>query len=102
MLPILDGDVDMSEKTEKATPWKLQKAKEKGQVSKSTELNTCVFMLVLLGVATALWPSSLFQMKQLIRHLFYRIANMPFSIDTMGELQQFLLSKLIALSFANA
>lgn len=84
----------MSEKTEKATPWKLQKAKEQGQVSKSTELNTCFFMLVLLGVATALWPSSLFQLKQLITHLFYLTAHLPFSVDTMSQLQRFLLAKL--------
>ena len=84
----------MSEKTEKATPHKLQKAKEQGHVSKSIELNTCVFLLVLLGVATALWPSSLFQIKQLITHLFYMNTHIPFSVDTMSQLQQFLLSKL--------
>lgn len=84
----------MSEKTEKATPYKLQKAKEQGQVSKSIELNTCVFMLVLLGVGTALWPTSLYQAKQLIKHVFYLNARMPFSVDTMSQLQQFLLSKL--------
>ena len=84
----------MSEKTEKATPWKLQKAKELGQVSKSMELNTCVFMLVLFGVATALAPTTLFQIKQLITHLFYLTAHMPFSVDTMTQLQHVLLLKL--------
>ena len=87
----------MSEKTEKATPWKLQKAKEQGQVSKSTELNTCVFMLVLLGVGTALWPSSLFEIKQLITHLFYLTTHLPFSVNSMSQLQQFLLSQLTLL-----
>ena len=97
MFSILEGDHDMSEKTEKATPHKLQKAKEQGQVSKSAELTTCVFMLVLLGVATALWPSSLFQIKQLITHLVFLTARMPFSVDSMSQLQQFLLSKLTVL-----
>lgn len=84
----------MSEKTEKATPHKLQKAKEQGQVNKSTELNTGVFLLVMLGVASSLWPSSLFQIKQLIMHLFYMNTRMPFSVESMSHLQQFLLSKL--------
>ncbi len=84
----------MSEKTEKATPHKLQKAKEQGQVSKSTELNTCVFMLVMLGVGMALGPSSLFQLKRLITHLFYMAARVPFSVESMHHLQQFLLSSL--------
>lgn len=85
----------MSEKTEKATPWKLQKAKEQGQVSKSVELTTCLLMLILLGVATALWPSSLLQLKQLITHLFYLTGRLPFSVDTINALQQFLLSQLL-------
>lgn len=87
----------MSEKTEKATPHKLQKAKEQGQVSKSTELNTCVFMLVMLAVAAALWPSALFQLKQLITHMFYLNAHMSFSVTSISHLQQFIVSKLIFL-----
>ena len=97
MFSVLEGDNGMSEKTEKATPYKLQKAKEQGQVSKSTELNTCVSMLVLLGVGISLSPSSLFQIKQLMTHLFYLNTHMPFSVDTMSQLQQFLLSKLTCL-----
>lgn len=87
----------MSEKTEKATPYKLQKAKEQGQVSKSAELNTCVFLLVLLVIASALWPSSLVQIKALVTHLLVLTARVPFSVDSMGRLHQFLLSKITLL-----
>ena len=87
----------MSEKTEKATPWSLQKAKEQGQVSKSAELNTCVFLLIMLGVAMALGPSTLFQLKQLITHLLYLTTHLPFSVDTVSQLHQFLLSNITAL-----
>ncbi len=87
----------MSEKTEKATAYKLQKAKEQGQVSKSTELNTCIFLLVLLLIGISLWPKFLMQIKQLMTHLLYLPARMPMSVDTMGQLHQFLLSKLMYL-----
>jgi len=87
----------MSEKTEKATPYKLQKAKEQGQVSKSVELNTCLLLLVLLLVAIALWPAFLSELNALTKHLLYLNTRMPFSVDSIGQLQQFLLSKLLSL-----
>lgn len=85
----------MTEKTEKATAYKLQKAKEQGQVSKSTELNTCVFLLVLLGLITAVWPSLLIQLKTLLKQLLYMNHKMTFSVDQISHLHQFLLSKII-------
>ena len=87
----------MSEKTEKATAYKLQKAKEQGQVSKSTELNTCVFLLVFLGVFTALWPSCLVQIKALLTHVLYLTGRTPFSVDAMSLLQQFIGASLLSL-----
>lgn len=86
----------MSEKTEKATAYKLLKAKERGQVSKSTELNTCVFLLVFLGAFYALWPTSLQQIKTLCTHILYLIGRMPFSVDAMKPLQQFIGSTLLS------
>lgn len=84
----------MSEKTEKATSHKLQKAREQGQVSKSIELNTCVFLLVTVITALALWPAFWLELKQLITHLLYLAARLPFSVDGMGHLQRVILSKL--------
>lgn len=87
----------MSEKTEKATPYKLQKAKEKGQVSKSIELTTCVALLVMLGMLSALWPKQLHELQKMFRHLLQLAAHLQFSIDNISHLQQFILSQVISL-----
>lgn len=87
----------MSEKTEKATHYKLQKAKEKGQVSKSAELTTCILFLVAIGMCTALWPKNLEKIRELLRHLLYLAPQMQFSIDNLNHLHQFLLSQLLSI-----
>ncbi len=87
----------MSEKNEKASAYKLKKAKEQGSVSKSAELTTCVFLLISVAVASALWPSVQVQTKQLLLHVFYLITRMSFSIDTIIQIQQFLLLKIMLL-----
>jgi len=87
----------MSEKTEKATPYKLQKAKEKGQVSKSIELNTTILLIGLLLVCNALWPTVLEQIKSLLLQLFISAVQEPFQCDQIIKLLQFILSNLITL-----
>lgn len=87
----------MSEKTEKATPHKLQKAKEQGNVSKSIELTTCIFLLVCLVTTTALWPDFFNQITSLMRHLLYLSNHMSFSVDNMGHLQTYLLTNILFL-----
>lgn len=84
----------MTEKTEKATPYKLKKAKEQGQVSKSQELISCVFLLVLLTVSIVLWPSFLTNIKALCRQLLNINARLLFSIDSTSHLQHLLLLKI--------
>lgn len=54
------------EKTEPASPRRLEKAREEGQIARSRELNT--FLVLAVGVAT-LWFSAGFLYQQLI-HLF--------------------------------
>lgn len=87
----------MSEKTEKATAYKLQKAKEKGQVSKSTELNTCIFLLIILCLITGLWPKHLGEIQNLLRHLLYYAGHIQFNLDTISNLQHFILIKMTLL-----
>ncbi len=87
----------MSEKTEKATPYKLQKAKEKGQVSKSVELTTCVSLLVMLSLITALWPKQLKELCSLLRHLLEHSAHIQLSTDTISQLFQLIFTNLITL-----
>lgn len=87
----------MTEKTEKATPYKLQKSKEKGQVSKSIELTTSLSLLVMLGMVTALWPKVLFELKALMTQLLTQAFNTPFKVDYITHLQTHFLSKLLNL-----
>lgn len=87
----------MSEKTEKATPYKLQKAKEKGQVSKSVELTTCVSLLVICLLMNALWPKQLGEIQNLLRQLLLAAPQIQFNLDTISHLHQYILSQLITL-----
>ena len=87
----------MSDKTEKATPHKLKKAKQQGQVSKSTELNTCVFILVLLATSTALWASFMVQIEELSKELLSLTSHLLISVESIGQLQRIILSKMIHL-----
>jgi flagellar biosynthetic protein FlhB len=93
---LADGDV-MSEKTEKATPHRLKKSKEQGKVSKSIELNTSIYMLVLLTCGMALYPSIFIQIKSIIKTIINLNHHMIFSVDSMGQLQKLILSKIIFL-----
>lgn len=87
----------MSEKTEQATPYKLKKAREQGQVSKSTELNTCIVLLVLLGIIAGFWEKTLRQIESLSIHLLNMSHHTAFNVKTMANLQHFLLSKITGL-----
>ncbi|MBA3536280.1 MAG: EscU/YscU/HrcU family type III secretion system export apparatus switch protein [Tatlockia sp.] len=89
----------MTDKTEKATPYKLQKAKEKGRVSKSIDLNTSVLLIVMVIVGSTLWRPLLKQLTSMMTHLFYLAAHFSLSIDTIVKTQRFLLSTLINLWF---
>lgn len=87
----------MSEKTEKATPYKLQKAKEKGQISKSVELTTCISLLVICSLMNALWPKQLGEIQALLRQLLQTAPHIQFNLDTISHLHQYILSQLINL-----
>ena len=52
-----DDDLSQGgEKTEKATPKKRRDAREKGQVLRSTEVNTTFCLVVMLGLLLLIWP----------------------------------------------
>lgn len=87
----------MSEKTEKATPYQLQKAKERGQVSKSVELNTCIALGVFLTVATVLWPACLLQLKAVSRYLLNMSPHFALNIANIHQLQCNLLTQFTTL-----
>lgn len=84
----------MSEKTQKATPYKLQKARGKGQVSKSIELTTCLSMLVFLGMMTALWSKTILDIEHLQRYLLLHASNLQWNLDDINKLHQLIFIKL--------
>lgn len=97
------------EKTEPASPRRLEKAREEGQIARSRELNT--FLVLAVGVAT-LWFSAGFLYQQLI-HLFQqsmafdgRIISEPTALVThvVGVVQKvfFGLSPLLLMVFITA
>lgn len=85
----------MSEKTEKATPYKLQKAKEQGMVSKSVELTSCFFLCVMLGVFVSLGPVNTQTFQILLKRLLIISTKISFTLDTLTQLQQNILTNLL-------
>jgi len=55
------------EKTEKATPKKRRDARKKGQVRRSTEVNTTFCTIVMFGLLFAIWPWYVEQMTEIFR-----------------------------------
>lgn len=87
----------MSEKTEKATAYKLQKAKEKGQVSKSQELTACLAMICLFSLMMVLWPRTLMAINGLLGQSLHLINRLRLNLDSIMHLQQFVMTKLLVL-----
>lgn len=85
----------MSEQTEKATPYKLQKAKEHGQVNKSVELNSCLFLLVMVIIGGLLLPSTLSR----VQHIMHQLLQLPitFTIPAITTLISICLKFLLIL-----
>lgn len=87
----------MTEKTEQATPYKLEQSRKKGQVSKSIELTNSLSLLVMLGMITALWPQTLFDVRNLLRQMLHSAAGFSVSVDNISHLQHLILNKLTSL-----
>ncbi|KTC68295.1 flagellar biosynthetic protein FlhB [Legionella birminghamensis] len=87
----------MTEKTENATAYKLKKAKEKGQVSKSADLiNTsqlliCLLLLCITGAST--WQ----QIIQLCSQQFLLAGHLVFSVSKISSLMRLLITGLLTL-----
>jgi flagellar biosynthetic protein FlhB/flagellar biosynthetic protein FliR/FlhB len=92
----------MSEKTEKATEYKLRKAREKGQVNKSAELNSSLTLLMLCAVMAALWQPTLTELESICRQVLYLAGHLTLTSDTLVCLLQILHGQLlqIGLPFA--
>ncbi|HHV72081.1 MAG TPA: flagellar biosynthesis protein FlhB [Clostridia bacterium] len=66
------------EKTEKATPKRRQDARKKGQVAKSTEINSALILVATFSTIFALLPDSVGKVKELLVSYL--------SLPAMGEL----------------
>lgn len=87
----------MSEKTEKATPFKLKKSREQGQVAKSTELNTVLALLIFCGVFLAVWQRTLDNLLVMFTKIFIMSGKNFNSIEQIHGLFYWVFSALIAL-----
>ncbi|KGP63288.1 hypothetical protein EP47_09140 [Legionella norrlandica] len=87
----------MSEKSEKPTPYKLQKAKERGQVSKSIELSTTTSLLIMLGIISALWSKEFIEIKRVSQKILYYAPYFQFTLDNISKLHTTVLQQIIIL-----
>ena len=68
------------EKTEKATAKKRRDARRKGQVRRSTEVNTAFCAIIMFGLLFAIWPSMVEQMMSIFRE-----HHGPFSVMMVSD-----------------
>lgn len=73
-------------KTEKPTPFKLKEAKNKGQVSKSQELNAMVTLLAFLLLAYVFWQQTMADFQLLARHFIVLSADVGDSPQVLAAL----------------
>jgi len=71
-------------RTEQATPFKLEEARKQGQVAKSLDFNTLVMIWGLLGLGVIFGPSAWQQLAALSRDLFASSAEL--SLESIGAL----------------
>lgn len=86
----------MSEKTEKASHYKLLKSQEKGQVNKSIELNIQVTFVIILAYMSWTWEGHLTKIKLFCRSLLVvkttHCCSQLFIIDVFQEILFFILN----------
>jgi flagellar biosynthesis protein FlhB len=83
-------------RTEKATPFKLEEARKQGQVAKSLDFNTLIMMWGLLGLAM-IWGAGVWERLGLMSsNLLASAADLPLGTDTgngwLGEVVRSFLS----------
>ena len=73
-------------KTEKPTPHKLKEAKNKGQVSKSTELNAIITLVVFVVLAYAFWQQGMLDYKHMATKYIVMAGQVSNSPQVLGAL----------------
>lgn len=76
---------DSAEKTEEATPYKLQEARKQGNVFKSMEVNTAFAMLVALLLVVSLGESFVRGILSVCRSIFLSIGQIDFTVADISS-----------------
>lgn len=79
-------DEQSGEKTEEATPHRLRKAREEGNVSKSQDVNVAVTIVTLVGVLLAMGSDLVRRMAGLQGSLLSHVRTGEWSVDMAHEL----------------
>ncbi len=74
------------DRSEKATPFKLQEARKRGQVAKSLELSSWLILMVVAGVAFVSWKKLLAGQLAISAELLGRAGAVPLSVDSFMHL----------------
>ena len=74
------------EKTEKATPKRRQEARKKGQVLKSTEVNSVLVLLASFLMLKFLLVSMISQVQDYIYNLWHQFRGINITIETISPL----------------
>jgi flagellar biosynthesis protein FlhB len=69
-------------RTEQATPFKLEEARKQGQVAKSLDFNTMIMIWGLLGLAMIWGASAWDELGSISRNLFASSADLPVSLGS--------------------
>ena len=83
------------EKTEKATPKKRRDARKKGQVKKSTEVNTTFCCLVMFGLLYLIWPWYIDNLVEIFGSFLGTHAIVPMSEDLSANDIVLLLPRMV-------
>ncbi len=91
--PVFDFDLQRfaGEKTEEATPKRQQEARDKGQVVKSTEINSALIMLAAFYFLNNRGAYMLEELENLMRHMFGEIGKVVFTVESMHSLAMLLI-----------
>lgn len=85
------------EKTEAATPKKKEKAREEGQVARSTEVTTSLMFITMFSFLKILGPSIIDKMVKLTRDMYALFTMKEFTVQFASGLMNYVLKVLVSI-----
>ena len=83
------------EKTEEATPKRKQEARDKGQVAKSTEVNSALIMLATFGFFNFAGLHFVENLQELMRYMFTELAQNLITVESVHTLAMLMILKFL-------